>query len=305
MKICLKKHKLCTKRDKDMQRRIERVLGEDGEVVEEIITTRKVTKKKADPVPTKGNDDDIFDITCQMNGMIIEPELAKVEPVMLVRARIAEENSKKKLLGLRERFDAENVSVDVVLKKELDDLNAKQVRLMKEIGMERNRIEKEITRKKKLRDTLEAQIASEEVRHSKFAERVEELAKKNDEKTTKSAKSTKVSTGPKPRSQRRNLNQAQRRKLWDTYIGKEHGIASCMCCGVTEIQVDNFHAGHVQADANGGSMDLNNLRPICQSCNNSMGTRNMAEFMESSGLGTLSGPSPMQVDINLISLLDI
>jgi len=43
----------------------------------------------------------------------------------------------------------------------------------------------------------------------------------------------------------------------------------------------SFHCGHVIAEKNGGSIEIANLRPICQSCNSSMGTTNMDVFVKS------------------------
>jgi hypothetical protein len=47
------------------------------------------------------------------------------------------------------------------------------------------------------------------------------------------------------------------------------------CLRVTQ---HNFHCGHVIAEANGGRIHVENLRPICSVYNNSMGTMNMKEF---------------------------
>ena len=43
----------------------------------------------------------------------------------------------------------------------------------------------------------------------------------------------------------------------------------------------SFHCGHVIAEKNGGSIEITNLRPICQICNSSMGTTNMDVFVKS------------------------
>jgi len=42
----------------------------------------------------------------------------------------------------------------------------------------------------------------------------------------------------------------------------------------------NFHCGHVVSEINGGELEPENLKPICQSCNSSMGTTNMNEFIK-------------------------
>jgi hypothetical protein len=52
----------------------------------------------------------------------------------------------------------------------------------------------------------------------------------------------------------------------------------CVCC-LQPIQIESFEAGHIVSDARGGSMHQANLKPVCSSCNRSMGTRNMNEFV--------------------------
>ena len=45
----------------------------------------------------------------------------------------------------------------------------------------------------------------------------------------------------------------------------------------------SFHCGHIIAESKGGELSVNNLKPICQSCNSSMGTQNMDEYIEKYG----------------------
>ncbi len=66
--------------------------------------------------------------------------------------------------------------------------------------------------------------------------------------------------------------------VWDTYIGKEKGEGNCYCCRRKNIRQNEFQAGHVIPEHHGGPTTLDNLRPICASCNQSMGTRNMNSF---------------------------
>ena len=42
--------------------------------------------------------------------------------------------------------------------------------------------------------------------------------------------------------------------------------------------------GHVISEKNGGTHEINNLRPICFACNHSMGTENMIDFVVKYGL---------------------
>lgn len=43
---------------------------------------------------------------------------------------------------------------------------------------------------------------------------------------------------------------------------------------------NGWHCGHIISEENGGPTELGNLRPICQSCNSSMGTRNWNDYVE-------------------------
>ncbi len=71
-----------------------------------------------------------------------------------------------------------------------------------------------------------------------------------------------------------------KRNVWNKWVGKALGTSLCLCCKLTEIDKMSFHCGHVIAEKNGGEISTNNLRPICQSCNSSMGTQNMDEFIK-------------------------
>ena len=66
--------------------------------------------------------------------------------------------------------------------------------------------------------------------------------------------------------------------VWNKYIGEDIGKSKCLCCNLSDITQLKFHTGHVIAEANGGETNIDNLRPICETCNKSMGTKNMEEF---------------------------
>lgn len=68
--------------------------------------------------------------------------------------------------------------------------------------------------------------------------------------------------------------------VWNECVGKDKGTALCSCCGITEISQMNFHCGHCVSDANGGDMEVDNMRPICPGCNSSMGSMNMDVFIK-------------------------
>ena len=66
--------------------------------------------------------------------------------------------------------------------------------------------------------------------------------------------------------------------VWNKYIGEDIGKTKCLCCKITDITQLKFHVGHIIAEANGGTLDIDNLKPICESCNKSMKTTNMDYF---------------------------
>ena len=67
--------------------------------------------------------------------------------------------------------------------------------------------------------------------------------------------------------------------VWNTNIGEDIGKAKCVCCKSTDITQMSFNCGHVISEHNGGETKVSNLKPICQNCNSSMGTKNMNDFM--------------------------
>ena len=82
------------------------------------------------------------------------------------------------------------------------------------------------------------------------------------------------------RNNRKTIPKKIKNQIWDKYIGKELGISKCLCCKETEISKSEFHAGHIISESNGGRINIDNLRPICQGCNLSMGTKNMDEYIK-------------------------
>ncbi len=66
---------------------------------------------------------------------------------------------------------------------------------------------------------------------------------------------------------------------WNKYIGETIRKTKCICCNTTEIDITDFHAGHIIAEKNGGLTTVENIMPICSSCNSSMGSNNMNEYI--------------------------
>ena len=72
--------------------------------------------------------------------------------------------------------------------------------------------------------------------------------------------------------------------IWNNYIGEDIIKHKCLCCKKVTISNTNYEVGHVMSEKNGGTHEINNLRPICFSCNHSMGSENMIDFVVKFGL---------------------
>ena len=79
------------------------------------------------------------------------------------------------------------------------------------------------------------------------------------------------------------IPQTIRNTVWNKYIGPDKKIGKCICCSSEQISFTNFQCGHVQSEKMGGKVTIQNLRPVCGPCNQSMGTQNMEDFMKQYG----------------------
>lgn len=109
----------------------------------------------------------------------------------------------------------------------------------------------------------------------KIVEQKDDNEKKDDNKTE-----LKLDVHPNKKNKKKPIPSTVKRLVWNTYIGEEIGKAKCTCCNVTDITQMSFHCGHIISEANGGEITVQNLKPICQNCNSSMGTINMNDFIK-------------------------
>jgi hypothetical protein len=93
-------------------------------------------------------------------------------------------------------------------------------------------------------------------------------------KAVKAEKSVKV-------EKKKSIPAAIKKLVWNKNIGEDVGKSKCYCCKSTDITQTSFHCGHVIAESKGGKTIVSNLKPICQNCNSSMGTKDMNDFMSS------------------------
>jgi len=80
-----------------------------------------------------------------------------------------------------------------------------------------------------------------------------------------------------PQQPRQQIPKMIRGQVWKN----QHGNSIkgyCYCCTKELDAFDTWSAGHIVSRACGGPNIVTNLRPVCISCNTSMGTENMYDF---------------------------
>jgi len=75
----------------------------------------------------------------------------------------------------------------------------------------------------------------------------------------------------------KNIPAKVRQLVWRKYVGSSMD-GKCWCCD-GNIANENWHAGHVIPESKGGPTTVENLRPLCASCNLSMSDKHMGEFI--------------------------
>jgi Leucine-rich repeat (LRR) protein len=99
----------------------------------------------------------------------------------------------------------------------------------------------------------------------------------NDYKNNTENKNTyNIEKTKKSKTKKTPIKQALRMKLWEETFG-DRLYGSCYCCQ-RKIKVDNFHAGHIISEKNGGKVEIDNLKIVCSPCNSSCGTDNLEDF---------------------------
>lgn len=83
----------------------------------------------------------------------------------------------------------------------------------------------------------------------------------------------------KPKYKKTKIPKKLRIDVWDKYIGSNERTGNCYVCNY-KLDITDFEAGHIIAEVNGGSTNLENLRPTCKKCNRSVRTMNMNEYKQ-------------------------
>lgn len=87
----------------------------------------------------------------------------------------------------------------------------------------------------------------------------------------------------KSKNRKATIPKSVRSHVWNLYVGGHLNEHRCLCCKKSMIKITDFEVGHVQSEADGGTLEISNLRPICAVCNHSMGRVNMIEFIKRYG----------------------
>jgi len=159
--------------------------------------------------------------------------------------------------------------VPEIPKIQMETPDIKKLTLIEEL--EKQKLEIEM----KMKEEIEKQKLIEEEQKRKQEEELkkQEELKKEEERKKEEAKKKKQS-----------IPKNVRIIVWNHYIGEDIIKHRCLCCKKVIISNTNFEVGHVISEKNGGTHEINNLRPICFACNHSMGPENMIDFVVKYGL---------------------
>ncbi len=69
------------------------------------------------------------------------------------------------------------------------------------------------------------------------------------------------------------IPKAVREQVWIQTVGKKFTAKCPIRWCQNQITVFDFHVGHNIPEARGGTLDMNNLKPICARCNLSMNSQ--------------------------------
>jgi len=119
---------------------------------------------------------------------------------------------------------------------------------------------------------------------SKKNESKKDESKKDESKKDESKKDDKEKKVKKPKEK---IPASVKNTLWSQHFPNVLE-GKCKCCQTEVISRNNFDCGHIISEKEGGKIHLDNLKPICRSCNSSMGTQNMTDYMIKYGFDKIS-----------------
>jgi 5-methylcytosine-specific restriction endonuclease McrA len=174
--------------------------------------------------------------------------------------------------------DVKNIKSELVVKKE-------PINLIEQLEKQKLEIEIKLNDESKKQREIETKL-NEEIKRQKLEIETklnEEITRQKLEIETKKIEDE-IKQKDEIKRKKQNIPKNIRIIVWNHYIGEDIIKHKCLCCKKVTISNTNFDVGHVLSEKNSGTHEINNLRPICFSCNHSMGTENMIDFVVKFGL---------------------
>jgi 5-methylcytosine-specific restriction endonuclease McrA len=163
--------------------------------------------------------------------------------------------------------------------KEKDpDIKIEQLTLIEQLEKQKQEIEL------KMKEETKRQKEEEEKRQKEKEKEEEEKRQKEEEEKRQKEKEEEAKRQKEDKKKKQSIPKNVRVIIWNHYIGEDIIKHKCLCCKKVTISNTNFDVGHVLSEKNGGTHEINNLRPICFACNHSMGSENMIDFVVKFGL---------------------
>jgi superfamily II DNA/RNA helicase len=168
-------------------------------------------------------------------------------------------------------------------RREKSEIKEQKERENSEIKEQKERENSEIKerKKKEKREKKEKKQKEKPEKKEKKQKEKPEMKEKSEKKEQKEKDKSEMNIPDEnvPLKKRRPIPKKIRGLVWKEHFG-ESMMGACFCCKQKLEALDDWHAGHIVSHANGGKDGVANLRPVCISCNLSMGTENMDEFKE-------------------------
>ena len=76
-----------------------------------------------------------------------------------------------------------------------------------------------------------------------------------------------------PKLPRKSIHKSVKNNVWLQHYGEKFSVQCSVEWCATIINPFTFEVGHNHPHSKGGSIDIENLKPICACCNKSMGNR--------------------------------
>jgi 5-methylcytosine-specific restriction endonuclease McrA len=185
------------------------------------------------------------------------PDLREIYKTHKIKEKKSTGNTKKSVINNIMNYNSKCETLLFIKSiKYQDDVIEKEQPLKEDVLKDRQLKEEELLKEQQLK---EQQLKEELIKEQQLKE--EQL--REEDKTKK----------------KKTIPKNVKINIWNTYIDSNIQRHKCLCCKKSIISITEFHVGHVISEHNGGTLEINNLRPICASCNYSMGTNNMVDYI--------------------------